>query len=164
MCYKAPVPTPAIRPRDLPLTKQSGVGYVPAYLDKSIADFITSCEQNIGVVQKLAGQIQDSLTRLDAFLTENSDEDKGDALRTAIALASIFERVARGTASLTRSADELSRLRSFASGGPDSRPDLTVRSEIELRAMLFHAVKGIGCSIIDSEGKPLEIVEGDIVN
>lgn len=153
----------AIRTKQLPLTKQSGVGYVPAYLDKSIADYIASCEQNVSVILRLSDQLQASLHRLDGFLASQQDADKNEALKTASMLASIFERVARGSSALVRSADELSRLRSFASGGPDSRPDLTVRSEIELRAMLFHAVKGIGCSIVDAQGKPLEILEGEVI-
>jgi hypothetical protein len=48
--------------------------------------------------------------------------------------------------------DELTRLRSFVAGGPDSRPDLTVRSEIELRAILIQGVQAFGLRVVDKAG------------
>lgn len=149
-----------IRAPKLPVDAQSGTGFVPTYLDESIHAYIQSCESTVKTVTAISRHLEEAVDNLRGRLAA---DDTPQALRVAESVSSIFERVARGAMNIVRAADELSRLRSFASGGPDSRPDLTARSEVELRVMLFKAVQQIGCSIIDGAGNPLQI-EGEVVD
>lgn len=157
--YRGPGKNTIRAPR-LPVDVKSGAGFVPAYLDESIHAYIQSCENTVNTVLAVSHRLEEAVSNLEGRLEVN---DTPQALKVAESVSSIFERVSRGAVNIVRAADELSRLRSFASGGPDSRPDLTARSEVELRVLLFKAVQQIGCSIIDSSGKPLQI-EGEVVD
>ena len=56
----------------------------------------------------------------------------------------IYDRLVKAQMNLTKATDELARLGSFLSGGPDTRPDLSSLGEIELRMILLAGIKTLG--------------------
>ena len=71
-----------------------------------------------------------------------------DALGDAESLTLLYDRMTKAGLSIVRALDELSRLRSFLAGGPDSRPDLSHRGEHELRQLLLDACDKMGLDLV----------------
>jgi len=117
------------------------VAYDPTDLDRSIRRYVGVAERNIAAMETLGGQITPLLEVLKPVLDGTAAPA---ALETIERVTVIYDRLVKAGLNLTKATDELSRLRSFLSGGPDSRPDLTAASEIELRAILVAAVKKLG--------------------
>lgn len=116
-------------------------GYAPEDLDKSLRKYITVCEDNIKHAQSLSKRVEDALKGLEGVTTD-------DPLAHANALTTMYDRMVKAGMNAVKAIDELSRLRSFLSGGPDSRPDLTIKGEVELRAMIVGAVKNMGPAVV----------------
>jgi len=117
------------------------VAYDPAELDRSVRRYVGVAERNIEAMEHLGEQIKPLLEVLKPVL---AGTQAGDALDSVERVTIIYDRLVKAGLNLVKATDELSRLRSFLSGGPDSRPDLTSASEIELRAILVEAVTKLG--------------------
>jgi len=115
------------------------VGYDPVALDASIRRYAGVAERNLALAEELGKQLPTLLDHL-----KNRESSPTMALEDTEALSIIYDRFVKAGTNLTKAIDELCRLRSFLSGGPDSRPDLTSASEIELRAIVLAAVKTLG--------------------
>ena len=117
------------------------VAYDPAEMDRSVRRYVGVAERNIEAMEQLGEQIKPLLEVLKPVL-EGTQSD--DALDNVERVTIIYDRLVKAGLNLVKATDELSRLRSFLSGGPDSRPDLTSASEVELRAILVSAVRKLG--------------------
>ena len=127
-------------------------GYEPGKLDGSIRKYLAVCERTIRHAESLGTQVSAYLKRL-AGAPAGNDGAMADANQATI----LLERLTKAGLNMVKATDELTRLRSFLAGGPDSRPDLTIRGEIELRGIILAAVRDMGWSIMDAKGKPIEI-------
>lgn len=117
------------------------VAYDPAELDKSIQRYVRVAERNISALEEIGGQITPLLERVKPLLEKiGADEVLDHTERITI----VYDRQVKASMNLTKAIDELARLRSFLSGGPDSRPDLSAASEIELRAILVKSIQALG--------------------
>lgn len=128
--------------QDLALRSQTmPAGYPPEELDKALRKYVAVAEQNMRQVESLGPRVEEALKALEGAEGE-------DALDTANKMTILYDRMTKAGLNVVKAIDELTRLRSFLAGGPDSRPDLTVRSEIELRAMILTAVKSMGPGVV----------------
>lgn len=110
------------------------VGYDAAHLAASIRRYVGVAEKNLATLEQLE-------PKMVAAIRAVVDAPAGAALEDAEAVTAIYDRLVKAGLNLVKATDELSRLQSFLSGGPDSRPDLSSLSEIELRAIVRDAVK-----------------------
>jgi hypothetical protein len=117
------------------------VAYDPAELDRSIRRYVGVAERNIAAMEEIGKQIEPLLELLKGAGLGTAP---GTLLNDVERLTIVYDRLVKSGLNLTKATDELSRLRSFLSGGPDSRPDLTSASEIELRAIVVSAVRALG--------------------
>lgn len=126
-------------PRSVPAVPAPSnvAGYAPSELDSTIQKYIAVAEQNIRHTDALGKKIKEALKALDGATGT-------DAFDTANKVTILWERLAKTGMALTKATDELTRLRSFLAGGPDSRPDLTVSGELQLRGIVLKAVKLLG--------------------
>jgi hypothetical protein len=111
------------------------VGYDATQLDPLIADYIAVVERAVGQVKALGDKLEP--------LIKNADLDDPAAATL------LYDRMAKAALNVTKALDELSRLRSFVDGGPDSSKELTAKSEVELRAMLLTALPKLGLRVVD---------------
>ena len=124
-------------------------GYESTQLDESLRAYVATCERSIRTAESLGKKVEEAVTTLVEQI-QGSPEEKAELL------TKLHERLSKANLNLVKSTDELTRLRSFLAGGPDSRPDLTVKGEIELRAILFAAVKSQGFRIVTEAGVEVE--------
>jgi len=124
-------------------------GYESTQLDESLRAYVATCERSIRTAESLGKKVEEAVTTLVEQI-QGSPEEKAELL------TKFHERLSKANLNLVKSTDELTRLRSFLAGGPDSRPDLTVKGEIELRAILFAAVKSQGFRIVTEAGVEVE--------
>lgn len=108
------------------------VAYDPVDLDKQIKKFLAIAERNIDTLEALGEPLA---KRIKAEVDANSL----DAEATSI----VYDRLVKAGLNLVKATDELSRLRSFLSGGPDTRPDLSSMGELELRGVLLAGIKAL---------------------
>jgi len=106
------------------------VAYDPVELDRNIRRYVGIAERNLASLETIGEQI--------APLLEKA------ALSDIESATIVYDRLVKAGLNLVKAIDELSRLRSFISGGPDSRPDLSAMGEIELRAVLIAGVRALG--------------------
>jgi hypothetical protein len=126
-------------------------GYAPEDLDKSLRKYISVCEANIRHAASLSKRVEGSLAALETVKVE-------DPVAHANTLTTMYDRMIKAGMNAVKAIDELSRLRSFLAGGPDSRPDLTIKGEVELRHMIVSAVKQMGPVVL---GEIVEELQGD---
>lgn len=112
------------------------VAYDPADLDKQIKRYLGIAERNAQIVEELGPKLAEK-ARIEA--------DGLDLESTSI----VYDRLVKADLNLVKALDELSRLRSFLSGGPDTRPDLSSMGEIELRGVLLLGIKALGLTFDD---------------
>ncbi len=115
-------------------------GYQPESLDKAIARHIAVAERAINQVEALGERVQVALDALRD--TQQKPGNEVRALEQAELLTVLFDRMSKATMNVVKATDELSRLRSFVAGGPDSRPDLGDLSDAELAAIVLGAAAG----------------------
>lgn len=109
------------------------VGFDPAALSAQVTRYVGIAEKNIALLEKMGTPLAD--------LVKAEMEAKSlDAESTSI----IWDRLVKAGLNLVKATDELSRLTSFLSGGPDTRPDLSSLSEVDLRGILVVAIKALG--------------------
>lgn len=118
-------------PKNLP------AGYEPGALDQAIQKYVAIAETNIRHAALLEKRVQEALENIQVA-------ESDDRLDYANKITILWERLAKTGMALTKALDELTRLRSFVAGGPDSRPDLTVKGELQLRGIVLQAVKMLG--------------------
>jgi len=118
------------------------VGYDPVALDEQIKRYIGIAERNSKIVEEIGPVLADKIRAETASL---------DAESTSI----IYDRLVKADLNLVKATDELSRLRSFLAGGPDTRPDLSSLGENELTGMFVAMVRALGVTkvqqVIDAE-------------
>ena len=142
----------------LPLVPESGLlpqsqaGYEPEALDKALENGVRACERVIFQTESLGKQVETALENMKASL------GGPDALHEAERVVLVFERMTKSCTYLVKCTDELTRLRSFLAGGPDSRPDLSAKSESDLVKEVLAAIKGLGWQVtIPSSGKLIPV-------
>ena len=119
-------------------------------MDPILAKHISACEVSIHGVNSLKTILEQAIANLQLAAPGT------DSVQEAERVAAIFEKVSRASLNLVKATDELTRLRSFLDGGPDSRPDLTSRGELELRVIVLKAVQQLGWKIVEQDGKAVE--------
>lgn len=112
------------------------VAYDPVDLDKQLKRYLGIAERNAQIVEELGPKLAEK-ARIEA--------DGLDLESTSI----VYDRLVKADLNLVKALDELSRLRSFLSGGPDTRPDLSSMGEIELRGVLLMGIKALGLTFDD---------------
>ena len=150
LCYTACVLVPT--PSNRALRAGNQAGYEPENLDAALAKHIKAVENTVFQAEGLGKQVESALANMKAALgTEN-------ALREADRVVAIFERLAKSCLYFVKCTDELTRLRSFLAGGPDSRPDLSSKCEADLVKEVLAAVKAMGWQVtIPSSGKLIPV-------
>ena len=128
-------------------TQPAAAGYDAPRLDPILAKHISACEVSIYGVNSLKPVLEQAISNLQLAAPGT------DSVQEAERVAAIFEKVSRASLNLVKATDELTRLRSFLDGGPDSRPDLTSRGELELRVIVLEAVKALGWKVVEVDGK-----------
>ena len=117
------------------------VAYDPAELTRNIRRYVGVAGRNLHLMEELGEQIVPLLEPLRAAFSGVQTADALDHVeRTTI----VYDRLIKSGLNLVKALDELHRLQSFMSGGPDSRPDLSSASEVELRTIVIEAVKALG--------------------
>jgi len=118
------------------------VGYDPVALDAQLTKYVAAAERNLGILEDLGAPLAEKVKAQTAGL---------DVEATSI----IYDRLVKAGLNLVKATDELSRLRSFLSGGPDTRPDLSSLGETELTVLFINMVRALGVhrvqAIIDAE-------------
>lgn len=127
-------------------------GYDASELDSSIKKYLVVCERTIRHAEHIGKQVSTYLERLDSA-PAGPDGTMADASQAT----TLLERLTKAGLNLVKATDELSRLRSFLAGGPDSRPDLSGSGEAELRKMLLVAVLALGWKVTDGAGRAIEV-------
>jgi hypothetical protein len=120
-------------------------GVDPRALDTSLSLFVGQAEAAIRQVEALSRVIATSLGNM--VVPDRPTLDEADTI------TNIHERATRSALNAVKALNEVARLRSFLAGGPDSRPDLTVRGELELRAIVLGAVKDLGWRVVEGEAE-----------
>ena len=128
----------------------SPAGYEAKSLDPQLRTYLAVCEKSVRIAESLAKKAGEAVEAL------NAQPLVGGAmtLQEADDLTRLHERLTKANLNLVKSVDELSRLRSFLAGGPDSRPELGMKSEIELRALVIAMAPKLGfrlSPVIDAE-------------
>lgn len=121
------------------------VAFDPAELNRSVRRYIGVAEKNIAAMESLGDQIVPILDKVKPLLEKSA---AADALDDAERVTIVYDRLVKAGLNLVKAVDELHRLESFMSGGPDSRPDLTALGEIELRKMLIDTAEKLGLKIV----------------
>lgn len=124
---------------------QALVAYDPAALDRSVRRYVSVAEKNIAAMEALGDQITPILDKVKPLLEQSAP---GAALDDAERVTIVYDRLVKAGLNLVKAVDELHRLQSFMSGGPDSRPDLTALGEIELRKMLIDTAEKLGLKLV----------------
>ena len=138
---------------------ETNTGYDPDLLDGPLRAAIAVTNKHVAIAESLADKVTEALAGLASYRLD-TPEDRIQALAQADAMVTMHEKMARSGAQLVKAIDELSRLRSFIAGGPDSRPDLSSKGEKELMTMLKAAADGLGLqlvpksSVVDVEASP----------
>jgi hypothetical protein len=128
----------------LPPQAQLPVGYEPHRLDETINSHIGACEKAIRIAESLGKKVGEAVEHVSQLTLSGGSSAVDDADK----LSALHERMTKATLNLVKATDELSRLRSFVAGGPDSRTDYTGKSEVELRQMLFEHVRALGYDVV----------------
>lgn len=116
-------------------------GYDAKQLDPTLLGFIAACERACNLTDTLGPRVEATIRRV-------ASAPEGLAFEEAELLTVMYDRIAKAALNAVRAVDELSRLRSFLAGGPDSRPDLSHRGEQELRAILLDACDKLGFDLV----------------
>lgn len=143
---------PARKADQLPANQ---AGYEPEALDAALGRQVNQCGRTAHSVEVIARQVHAALENVQAA------QAGANALQEADRMVTLFERLTRAQLSQVKATDELTRLRSFLAGGPDSRPDLSRKGELELIAMILQTAKALGWTIT-KDGAP--VIEGEVID
>lgn len=128
-------------------------GYEPTELDRVIKHHIAVAERTIRHADQLGKKADAAIERL------SLEAPGADALADVETLTALNEKQSKAALNLVKATDELSRLRSFLAGGPDSRPDLSSRGEVELTVILVKAIRAKGWKVVDEAGAEISVEE-----
>ena len=131
-------------------TQPAAAGYEAPTLDPILEKHVSACQVSIESVNSLKKALEQAIVNMQLAAPGT------DSVQEAERVAAIFEKVSRASLNLVKATDELTRLRSFLDGGPDSRPDLTSRGELELRVIVLKAVQQLGWKVVEQDGKAVE--------
>jgi hypothetical protein len=122
--------------------KPSSAGFAPEKLDPIVEAFFASLKTGQDELEKIRPVIVRLSERVLAEVeTIGSDPEAREALHDR--LLGRLERYSKLLLNFSKSADELTRLRSFVAGGADSRPDLGDLDDQELEKLVLNAAKGL---------------------
>jgi hypothetical protein len=127
------------------------MGYQPEELDALLHRYLTQAEQFLKMGQSLTAQTENALK----VIASADDPGWKTPAEAGEALTNWLDRLARAGANVVKALDQLSRLRSFLAGGPDSRPDLSSRGEQDLRRMLEETLSRMGHRMV-----PIDVTPG----
>lgn len=122
-------------------------GYEATALDPSVKKTLEAVNTSLSSVESLKSSLERALENLANSAPGESAIDEANRVTV------IYERLTKATLNLVKAVDEFTRLRSFLDGGPDSRPDLTSRGELELRVIVLKAVQQLGWKVVEQDGK-----------
>ena len=122
-----------------PVNRSVPAGYDPDALDNGLTVLVREADRAVRHVEVLSAHLERVLASVQV--------PSAPTLKEAGELSTIHERQTKAALNLVKCLDELTRLRSFLAGGPDSRPDLTVRGELELKAIVLQAVESLGWKV-----------------
>lgn len=128
-----------------PTALAHSAGYEADVLDPILDSQIAVCAKTVRQAELLGKKVEEALRKLDEVALQGG----ANALQDANAVTMLFERMSKAGLNVVKAVDELSRLRSFMAGGPDSRPELTGKSEIELRALIVGLLPQLGLKVVD---------------
>jgi len=131
---------PAVIDRRVP-DRITPAGYEASKLDSTLRAYVAVAEKSIRHAKSLGDRVEKVLEKL-ADTPATADQ--------AGEITMLYDRMTKASLQIVKAMDELTRLRSFLAGGPDSRPDLTVKGEIELRALVLTAVKTLGLKVVEA--------------
>jgi hypothetical protein len=117
-------------------------------LDEPVRALIGRAHSSLRFSESLEKRIEKSLIELESHPW---GADRLDEAERVIAMA---EKFSRAQTNLAKAISELTRLRSFVAGGPDSRQDYTAKSERELLALIRTKLDEMGYEIVP---KALEV-------
>lgn len=120
-------------------------GYIPETLDPTLRTYLGACERAVTLAESLGPRVKATLDRVASAPEEPAFEE-------AEMLTILYDRLSKAGLNLVKAVDELSRLRSFLAGGPDSRPDLSSRGEQELRTLLLETCEKLGFDLVARSG------------
>lgn len=117
-------------------------GYQPGALDEPVRALIGRANQSLRFAESLE-------RRIEAALADLENHPWGtDRLEEAERVVAMAEKFSRAQTNLAKAVSELTRLRSFVAGGPDSRPDVSAKSEVELLEILRTKLEEMGYEIV----------------
>lgn len=139
------MPVPATR-GNTPLANPTAVaaGYDPERLDPTIRKYFGELDRNLNMIKSLGTRVTAAVDQI----VEGDAAALGSPGETAEALTNWYDRLTRAGLNGVKALDQLTRLRSFLAGGPDSRPDLSHRGEHDLRSMLEDTVAKLGLRLV----------------
>jgi hypothetical protein len=129
----------------LPAHRGPVVAYDAKSLQLNVRRYVKAAETNLAALESIGDQME-------PLLAQFRDAVERDAVEGTVALERIsvvYDRLVKAQMNLGKAVDGLARLESFLDGGPDSRPDLSSMSEIELRAIVLGAVKALGITKLE---------------
>jgi hypothetical protein len=120
-------------------------GFAPEKLDGPITGAIDRLTKVVADVERIRGALEPQLDeirrRIEKQLTDPSTIADPALLVQAERMIEFLEKYARVSLNLTKVVDETARLRSFAAGGADQRPDLSSLSDTELAKIVQDAAR-----------------------
>lgn len=116
-------------------------GYEASKLDDTLRSYVAVAEKSIRHAESLGKRVEKVLDEL--AKTPAAADQAGE-------VTMLYDRMTKASLQIVKAMDELTRLRSFLAGGPDSRPDLTVKGELDLRAIVLTAVKTLGLKVVEA--------------
>ena len=120
-------------------------GYAPEVLDRLLQQHLERVGRELQTIETLGTRVHAAVAALQDGQVVLGDGTPGGAVEL---LTNWYERMARAGRQVVQGLDELTRLRSFLAGGPDSRPDLGQRGEHELMQFLTNAVDKLGLKLV----------------
>jgi hypothetical protein len=151
----APIPDPPAPPfgswRPAPSDIPRHLAYEPDALDRQIRTYVAVCERSAVIAEHLAKKAEAAMEAVAKRPLRGGAKTMAEAKE----LTQLHERLSKANLNLVKAMDELSRLRSFLAGGPDSRPELTHKSEVELRALVLEIAPRLGFRLVEDGAGPV---------
>jgi len=123
---------------------RTDAGYEAEKLDPAIAASIDRLTKVVADVERIRGGLEpllDAVRERVVLMLAGGALDDARLQATADRLISWMEKYAKAAGTLAKVVDETSRLRSFISGGADTRPDLATLSDAELARVVISAAR-----------------------
>lgn len=117
-------------------------GLAPGALDTPLAGYVEYAARMIATSKAIEKRTAETLRRLDEAPPGEDLLDEADTL------VGLHLKAAQASTGLVKAVDGLARLQSFMAGGPDSRPDLSSKSEGALLELLVTKLDAMGYEVV----------------